>query len=551
MSDRAAHRIDPAPGTLAWLSRCIADSCIFFASETHPIISPSGKSQTWLFDLRRLFVRAEALEALAAAFYERFKSEDTFQLAGMETASIPLLTALALEGRRKGKAVSVAIIRKDRKRYGLSRNIEGDLGQGPVILVDDIVHSGKSAEKARVALAQEGVRIKSMFVVIDHRSRDGLAWRKQHGIEVHALFTPDDFGLKSTRSPAPPLKRRYRPLWRFQVPGASAYHVVPKSAPLLVGDRLYFGTDRGSFWALDGATGNPVWEFQARVEHRKGIWSSAAHHAGRVYFGTYAGNVHCLEAASGREVWCQPACEWVGSSPLILPEHGSLAIGLEYARPRAGGSLCALSLETGEKVWERWLRVVQHGSAAHWHGGDLAIFGTNDHNVIALKAGSGETVWTFDTRRSVKYPPAVDEARGLVAFASFDRSIYILDVATGQKRAEFKTNDICYTTPLFAHGKLFCGSGDRHLYVIDLDTMSVALKFDAHARVHCSPRLIGDSVIFGDSGGVVRELDPVSLDVVGKITVPDAVTNAIAFDDTGARIYVPTYMNEIYAFDRE
>lgn len=94
---------------------------------------------------------------------------------------------------------------------------------------------------------------------------------------------------------------------------------------------------------------------------------------------------------------------------------------------------------------------------------------------------------------------------GLIAFASCDGSIYILKVATGEKVAEFKTNNICYTTPLFARGKLFCGSGDRHLYVIDLDTMSVALKYDAHARVYSSPRLIKDSVIFGSNGGVVRD----------------------------------------------
>src|SRR5262249_23670906 len=131
-----------------------------------------------------------------------------------------------------------------------------------------------------------------------------------------------------------------------------------------------------------------------------------------------------------------------------------------------------------------------------------------------------------------------------------DGSIYILKAATGEKVAEFKTGDICYTTPLFAYDKLFCGSGDRHLYVIDLDTMSLALKLYARARVYSSPRLVGESVIFGDSGGVVREIEPRSLEVVGKLTVPDAVTNAVAFTPDRNRIFVPTHMNEIYAFER-
>ena len=545
------HRTEviPSEDRASKLAGFISKQCIT-TSATEQIISPSGNKQNWLIDLRRLLVKAAALEAIAAEFFERFDCEDTFQLAGMEAASIPLLTVLALVGARRGKTISVAIIRKERKPSGLGRNVEGELGDRPVMLIDDLLNSGDSAEKARVVIEQAGARIARAFVVIDYRSRHGLAWRQRHGIEVHSLFTPADFGLKIWQAPQPIPRRNYRRAWRFQVPGASAYHVVPKSAPLLVDKLLCFGTDSGSFWALDGSTGEPVWEFKALGAHRKGIWSSPAHYDGRVYFGAYDGNVYCLDARSGREVWRNPACEWVGSSPVVLPRHGLLAIGLEYERPRAQGSICALSLETGEKAWERWLRKYQHGSGAYWPQRDLVIFGTNDHNAIALKAATGETVWTFATRRSVKYAPAIDEARGLVAFASFDASIYILKAASGEKVAEFKTDNICYTTPLFAHGRLFCGSGDRHLYVIDLDTMSLALKFDAGARVYSSPRRIGDSVIFGSNGGAVREIDPASLEVTGKITVPDAVTNAIAFTPDATRIFVPTYMNEVYAFER-
>src|SRR5262245_14696758 len=156
-------------GSRAWLADCIRHYCITTA-DTQRIISPRGKEQNWLIDLRRLFVKADALEALAAIFYERFADEETFRLAGMETASIPLLTALALVGARMGKTVSVAIIRKERKRTGLGRSIEGELPNGPVTLIDDILHTGRSVEKARVVLAQAGARIARVFVVIDYRA---------------------------------------------------------------------------------------------------------------------------------------------------------------------------------------------------------------------------------------------------------------------------------------------------------------------------------------------------------------------------------------------
>ncbi len=34
------------------------------------------------------------------------------------------------------------------------------------------------------------------------------------------------------------------------------------------------------------------------------------------------------------------------------------------------------------------------------------------------------------------------------------------------------------------------------------------------------PALIGGSVTFGANGGVVREMDPISFEIVGKLTVP-------------------------------
>ena len=47
-----------------------------------------------------------------------------------------------------------------------------------------MLNSGSSAEKARVAIEAAGGRVAEIFVVIDYRSRKGLAWRERHGIAV-------------------------------------------------------------------------------------------------------------------------------------------------------------------------------------------------------------------------------------------------------------------------------------------------------------------------------------------------------------------------------
>jgi outer membrane protein assembly factor BamB/orotate phosphoribosyltransferase len=514
------------------------------------MISSNGGQQRWLIDMRAVFMNAEALHEICSAFWDIHPWLDTLHIAGMETAAIPLVTGLVLEGRNRGKAVSGLIIRKERKKTGLGRSIEGNISFPSVLLVDDILHSGQSAERACAVLRQGGLRISSMFVVIDYYAERGLRWRKRNDISVTSLAKLSDFGLSVDREQAPETRVRFEPAWDFTALGGFPFYTVPKSAPLLVGERLYFGSDSGRIWCLDAATGRVIWQVQLAGCGRKGIWSSPAYHAGHIFIGGYNGSFYCLDAETGAIVWDQPLCEWIGSSPVTIERHGVVVVGLEYARPRTQGSICALAIATGEKIWEKFLRVYQHGSGTYSAKHDIVVCGTNDHNVFALDASSGKVRWRFDTRRSVKYAPAVDDDRDIVAFASFDGSIYVLRLSDGEKLGEFPTGDICYTTPLLSDGKLFCGSGDKRFHVVDLDRMTLIESLDMRARIYSSPRAIDSAVIFGTAGGVVCEIDHGTLQVRGRATVPDAIANAIAVTPDGSRIFVPTVMNEIYAFDR-
>lgn len=540
---------DSGEAALARLKTAIRQ-CAYVDGSQQTVVSPSGKRQKWMLDMRAVFMDTALLAQIAEEFWDRFAARLPFQLAGLEVAAIPLMTALLLQARQRGLDVTGVILRKERKTSGLGRSIEGTLSDLPVVLVDDVLNSGASVEKARVVLAAAKARIGHVFVVVDYQSGEGLKWRNEHGLSVSSLFTLADFGLGLHRATSS-ISQKYERLWHFVSPSAYPYHVVPKSSPLLVNNRIFMGSDTGKMWALDAATGQDVWCFEAKGTHdRKGIWSSPCHHDGRIYFGAYNGDVYCLDAASGTAIWTLPCCEWIGSSPVTVPRHNLVFIGLEYERPRKQGSVVALSMSTGEKVWEYWLDKYQHGSAAYWESGDLVIFGTNDHNVIALDAASGRLVWEFKTRRSVKYPPFVDPERELVSFASFDGSIYILSVATGELRLEVPTDNICYTTPLIVGSRLFCGSGDRHLYVVDLDEMCLIKKLDAGARIYSPPKPIGKHIIFGSNSGRVYELDVETLRVKGVVQLPDAVTNGIAVNHDGTRIYASTYMNEIYAYQR-
>ncbi|NQZ14787.1 MAG: PQQ-binding-like beta-propeller repeat protein [Alphaproteobacteria bacterium] len=528
----------------------INEEGIVRSSEEQPIVSPRGNKQQWLIDLRPILLNVEALNIITDIFWDNYEDKSPIQIAGMEVAAVPLVTALLMKAEQRGIETNGFIIRKERKTSGLGKVIEGNITDAPIVLVDDIFNSGASLEKACVIVEQAGHTVDHACVIINYKTPTGQNWQEHRDFLVHELFDLEPFDVVYGGSTLRPFEWRYNIQWRYYKKGAFPFHMVPKSTPLLVDGRIYMGTDCGHMVCLDVEKHEEVWSFDVETHHNKGIWSSPAYHDGKIYFGAYNGKLYCLDAMTGIPYWTNSCCEFIGSSPLVVPKHNMLYVGLEHQRPRMMGSNAAFDLETGERVWEVGQKKYQHGSAAYYEEMDAVIFGNADHDVSAYDALSGKLIWKHDTIRSIKYPPTIDAERGQVIATSFDGNIYILDIKTGERKAAIQTHDICYTTALVTHGKIFAGSGDRHLYVIDADTLELIEKKDCYAKVYSSPRLIDGNIVFGTTGGRIAELDPDTLELLGYAQLPDAITNAVSANDDASILYASTHMNELYVIER-
>ncbi|NBV54470.1 MAG: quinonprotein alcohol dehydrogenase [Proteobacteria bacterium] len=520
--------------------------------------SNRGTVFNWVFDTRALFMQQLAMDVITTLFWHHYRDKLPFQVGGMEVAAIPLVCAIQSKARELGIPLNAFLIRKERKTYSRMRAIEGEITNEPIVLVDDAINSGGSFEKCRVSINRDKpagftlAQVTHVFALISFESRRATQWLATHNIQLHRVFTLPDFNVTEA-SDSPPFTTRYSIAWRAMVKGGWPFHVVPKSAPVVVEDKVFMGTDSGSICAFNSTTGQPLWQHVITgAPERKGIWSTPAVHQGKVYIGGYNGVLYCLNAEDGKVLWQQAACEWIGSTPLIVPRHGMLYVGLEYARPRNPGSVAAFKLDTGERMWESWLRVIQHGSAAYYAGEDIVIFGTNEYTLSAYKPHNGQPVWQFSTRGAIKYAPAVDEIRGLVAAASFDGNIYLVNAKTGALVAEFQTGNQLYTTPLFHGDRLYCGSTDRKLYIINLTTLTVEKTIDCGARIFATPRFLApNSILIGTAGGRMMEINATTLQTMGEVMVPDAITNAVASANNDQLIIIPTYLNELYAYHRQ
>ena len=103
----------------------------------------SGKKSNYYVNMKRAITEPEILSTIAKLINEKI-DDDIDKIAGPALGAVPIATAVSLESKKP-----LLMIRKEKKGYGTSKLIEGDLLEGDnVILVEDVTTTGGSLLKA-------------------------------------------------------------------------------------------------------------------------------------------------------------------------------------------------------------------------------------------------------------------------------------------------------------------------------------------------------------------------------------------------------------------
>ena len=215
-------------------------------------------------------------------------------------------------------------------------------------------------------------------------------------------------GLTAAQVPRLKLK------WAFGFPDATASWAQPSVA----GGRLFVGSQNGTVYSLDAASGCIVWTFAARGGVRASVTVGSLRKRGRrgpgpteaAYVADQQGYVYALDASNGRELWSHrvddhPLVRLTGSPTLFagrlyVPtssyEEGGKPPGYRCCTFR--GSVVALDATTGEQLWKSYtiqdrptlLRAYADGSEA-WgpSGGGIWSSPTIDAKRGALYVAAG------------------------------------------------------------------------------------------------------------------------------------------------------------------
>ena len=523
---------------------------VIFRREGGAAIFNKGSKQEWIFDFRSVLLDPVFLGLAADIFWERFASKYPFQVGGLESAAIPLVSAIVMRGIERGTPVHGFYIRKSRKPEGLQKIIEGELTDDPIVLVDDLINKGGTFVKQIEILKREGKKKPaSLFAFVRFRDLSEYGFATQEGIELVTLFTLDDFGIMLKPSPPLPDRAAFEVLWAVRSPNASYFHRVPKSGPVIDEKHVYFGADDGVMHAVDQKSGEEVWRFKMLGFGTKGktIFSSPALHDGLLYFGAYDGNFYALDAATGKQIWMYMDADWIGSTPVVAPDLGLVYVGLQYGLLNKKGGIVALDAKTGEKRWEYAdIPGNVRSSPAYSKKYGVVIVGSRDGAAYCLRARDGELMWKYQTGGEINGSFAFDEERGNVVFGSLDGHVHLVSVSDGVLAKTISIGTGIYSTPCIHEGRAYISSLDKRVYCLNLATLEFEWTFVSDGRIFASPMTANGRVYVGSNDGRLYELDAKTGKNIAFFQTSERITNQIAHNAKTQRFFVPTYANEVY-----
>ncbi len=147
----------------------------------------SGLLSPFYIDFRIIISHPQILKALASQIWLRIENLKFDHLCGVPYAALPLSTAISIE-----HLIPQLIKRKEKKKYGTAKSVEGVFEKNDVCLViEDIITSGASLLETTAELEKEGLQINHLISLLD-RQQGGNEVLKNAGYEVISIFTITD-----------------------------------------------------------------------------------------------------------------------------------------------------------------------------------------------------------------------------------------------------------------------------------------------------------------------------------------------------------------------
>lgn len=191
MSQRAQQAI---PSKRERLLQILVETNSFKSSPTPCFPLASGELSEFYIDCKVALSYPEARQFVGELILERIQHLRIDAVGGLLIGAYPIAIAVSDAAfRSSGRVLRAFVIRKEAKKHGLKKLVEGDVRKGDrVLIVDDVITSGKSTIEAITKSREEGLEVVGTIAMIDRQEQNGRENIKAQGVTFEALCTLND-----------------------------------------------------------------------------------------------------------------------------------------------------------------------------------------------------------------------------------------------------------------------------------------------------------------------------------------------------------------------
>lgn len=299
---------------------------------------------------------------------------------------------------------------------------------------------------------------------------------------------------------------------------------------------VYEPNKDGNIYAIDVETGNLAWKYKGPGTMLFPGNPTVAD--GKVYvttgqnatFGeeTGASEFACLNAYTGEVIWKLPIEAYAPR------ESVAVAYGKLYLIP--GDVTTAVDATSGSEYVVKGQVWAFGSNSSKVSDGSWPMF---RHDAVRSSIGKGgpsnlTLVWKYTTNGAVMSSPSIED--GILYVGSEDKNIYAINAWSGELIWNFTTLGTIESSPAVGNGKVFTGGDDGYVYCLDAYKGNLLWRrfvngnlphtSGAAVMLRSSPAVVGDRVYVGSLDGNLYALDANSGAVVWEFETQGPITSS-------------------------
>jgi len=172
----------------------------FIYREDPPFTLASGRQSFYYFDCKATTLDSRGVFLIGEVMFDSIQpliGQYGIQgIGGLTLGADPISISTSIAANRRGYRLSPLIVRKEAKKHGTQKWIEGDLEDVKhAVVIDDVITTGGSTVTAIERMREAGIIVACAAVVID-REEGGRASIEDAGVTVISLFKRSDFDVR-------------------------------------------------------------------------------------------------------------------------------------------------------------------------------------------------------------------------------------------------------------------------------------------------------------------------------------------------------------------